>query len=51
MKKRGDYPAKAKLLFKSGRYTEAIKNTKSFSRNGMPSAALELEYLLATRLT
>ncbi|MEZ9738950.1 cellulose synthase subunit BcsC-related outer membrane protein [Vibrio splendidus] len=42
--KRGDYQ-RAKLLAKSGRYTEAIKAYQIIFPNGMPSAALELEYL------
>ncbi|WP_050905087.1 cellulose synthase subunit BcsC-related outer membrane protein [Vibrio campbellii] len=42
--KKGDYQ-RAKLLAKSGRYEEAIKAYKAIFPNGMPSAALQLEFL------
>ncbi|MCW0469015.1 hypothetical protein OH492_07990 [Vibrio chagasii] len=44
MKKRADYQ-RARLLAKSGRYVEAIEAYRTVFPNGMPSAALELEYL------
>ncbi|CAH6852960.1 Cellulose synthase operon protein C [Vibrio chagasii] len=42
--KRADYQ-RARLLAKSGRYVEAIEAYRTVFPNGMPSAALELEYL------
>ncbi|EDP58473.1 cellulose synthase subunit BcsC-related outer membrane protein [Vibrio sp. AND4] len=42
--KKGDYQ-RAKLLAKSGRYEEAIRAYKAIFPNGMPSAALQLEFL------
>lgn len=42
--KKGDYQ-RAKLLAKSGRYEEAIQAYKVIFPNGMPSAALQLEFL------
>ncbi len=42
--KRAEYQ-RAKLLAKSGRYDEAIRSYRRLFPDGMPSAALQLEYL------